>query len=49
MHRQAGIPEGGQILIMPGETVLGITRERIRLGQAFAVGLRAAVALLAWG
>ena len=26
------IPEGGHILIMPGETVLGITRERIRLG-----------------
>ena len=24
------IPEGGHILIMPGETVLGITRERIR-------------------
>ena len=26
------IPEGGHILIMPGETVLGITRERVRLG-----------------
>ena len=26
------VPEGGHILIMPGETVLGITRERIRLG-----------------
>ena len=26
------IPEGGHILIMPGETVLGITRERISLG-----------------
>ena len=26
------IPEGGHILIMPGETVLGITRELIRLG-----------------
>ena len=27
------VPEGGHILIMPGETVLGITRERIRLGS----------------
>lgn len=26
------VPEGGHILIMPGETVLGITRERLRLG-----------------
>ncbi len=26
------IPEDGHILIMPGETVLGITRERVRLG-----------------
>ena len=26
------IPDGGHILIMPGETVLGITRERVRLG-----------------
>jgi len=26
------IPEGGHILIMPGETVLGITRERVMLG-----------------
>jgi dCTP deaminase len=26
------IPEGKHILIMPGETVLGITRERLRLG-----------------
>jgi dCTP deaminase len=27
-----GVPGGGPILIMPGETVLGITRERLRLG-----------------
>jgi len=26
------IPEGKHILIMPGETVLGITRERLKLG-----------------
>jgi dCTP deaminase len=26
------VPEGQHILIMPGETVLGITRERLRLG-----------------
>jgi len=26
------VPDGGHILIMPGETVLGITRERLRLG-----------------
>jgi dCTP deaminase len=26
------VPEGRHILIMPGETVLGITRERLRLG-----------------
>ena len=26
------VPEGGHILIMPGETILGITRERLRLG-----------------
>jgi dCTP deaminase len=26
------VPQGGHILIMPGETVLGITRERLRLG-----------------
>jgi dCTP deaminase len=26
------VPEGEHILIMPGETVLGITRERLRLG-----------------
>ena len=26
------IPDGGHILIMPGETVLGITRERLKLG-----------------
>jgi len=26
------VPGGGHILIMPGETVLGITRERLRLG-----------------
>jgi dCTP deaminase len=26
------VPGGGRILIMPGETVLGITRERLRLG-----------------
>jgi dCTP deaminase len=26
------VPSGGRILIMPGETVLGITRERLRLG-----------------
>ena len=26
------VPGGGPILIMPGETVLGITRERLRLG-----------------
>ncbi|MCS5691936.1 dCTP deaminase [Cyanobium sp. FGCU-6] len=26
------IPEGRHMLIMPGETVLGITRERLRLG-----------------
>ena len=26
------IPEGEHILIMPGETVLGITRERLKLG-----------------
>ncbi|MEB3241998.1 MAG: dCTP deaminase, partial [Cyanobacteriota bacterium] len=26
------VPDGQHILIMPGETVLGITRERLRLG-----------------
>ena len=26
------VPDGSPILIMPGETVLGITRERLRLG-----------------
>jgi deoxycytidine triphosphate deaminase len=26
------VPDGGHILIMPGETVLDITRERLRLG-----------------
>ncbi|MFM9048267.1 MAG: dCTP deaminase domain-containing protein, partial [Cyanobium sp.] len=26
------VPSGQHILIMPGETVLGITRERLRLG-----------------
>ena len=26
------VPGGGRILIMPGETVLGITHERLRLG-----------------
>jgi dCTP deaminase len=26
------LPDGAHILIMPGETVLGITRERLRLG-----------------
>ena len=26
------VPEEGHILIMPGETILGITRERLRLG-----------------
>jgi dCTP deaminase len=26
------VPDGKHILIMPGETILGITRERIRLG-----------------
>jgi dCTP deaminase len=26
------VPGGGRILIMPGETVLGISRERVRLG-----------------
>jgi dCTP deaminase len=26
------VPDGGHILITPGETVLGITRERLRLG-----------------
>lgn len=26
------VPDDGHILIMPGETVLGITRERLRLG-----------------
>ena len=29
------VGEGRQILIMPGETVLGITRERLRLGPGF--------------
>lgn len=26
------VPTGGQLLIMPGETILGITQERLRLG-----------------
>ncbi|MEB3185735.1 MAG: dCTP deaminase [Cyanobacteriota bacterium] len=26
------VPDGSHILIMPGETILGITRERLRLG-----------------
>lgn len=29
------VPEGEHILIMPGETVLGITLERLRLGPGF--------------
>jgi dCTP deaminase len=28
------VPDGEHILIMPGETVLGITQERLRLGPA---------------
>ena len=32
VHHVIEVPDGEHILIMPGETVLGITRERLRLG-----------------
>jgi hypothetical protein len=44
------IPEGGHILIMPGgDRCWGSPASGSSSDQAFAVGLRAAVALLAWG
>ena len=35
------VPSGQHILVMPGETILGITRERLRLGPGLMVHISA--------